>query len=99
MEAIDQRLGNGISNIGWAMQGVQRLTGGQFLPDSFDKLAQEADASRLPFRDYVARKYDFAGKQATIQHKLQENHDAQLRQAAAPFEAKLAEAAKATTRL
>lgn len=96
MEAIDQRLGNGISNIGWAMQEYQRLTGGQFLPDSFDKLAQEADTSRLPFRDYVSRKYDFQGKQAAIQQKLQDEHDAKVRaEAAAPYEAKLAEAAKA----
>jgi hypothetical protein len=93
MEAIDQRLGNGISNIGWAMQEYQRLTGGQFLPDSFDKLAQEADNQRLPFRDYVARKYDFSGKQTAIQQKLQQEHDAQVAAAAAaPFEQKLKEA-------
>jgi hypothetical protein len=93
MEAIDQRLGNGISNIGWAMQEYQRLTGGQFLPDSFDKLAEEATNSRLPFRDYVARKYDFTGKQAEIQRKQQEEHDTKVRQeASAPFEAKLKEA-------
>jgi hypothetical protein len=93
MEAIDQRLGNGISNIGWAMQEYQRLSGGQFLPDSFDKLAEEASNSRLPFRDYVARKYDFTGKQAEIQRKQQEEHDAKIKQeAAAPYEAKLKEA-------
>lgn len=96
MEALDQRLGNGISNIGWAMQEYQRLSGGQFLPDSFDKLAEEATNSRLPFRDYVARKYDFAGKQSEIQRKTAEEHDAKVRQeAAAPYEAKLAEAEKA----
>lgn len=93
MEAIDQRLGNGLSNIGWAMQEYQRLSGGQFLPDSFDKLAEEANSSRLPFRDYVARKYDFAGKQTEIQRKAQEDHDAKIRQeAAAPYETKLKEA-------
>jgi hypothetical protein len=93
MEAIDQRLGTGISNVGWAMQEYQRLSGGQFLPDSFDKLSEEATNARLPFRDYVSRKYDFAGKQAEIQRKAQEEHDAKVRQeAAAPFEAKLKEA-------
>jgi hypothetical protein len=80
MEAIDQRLGNGISNIGWAMQEYQKLSGGGFLPDSFDTLAEEAHNSRLPFRDYVARKYDFAGKQAEMQRKQQEEHDAKIRQ-------------------
>ena len=73
LEQIDQRLGNGISNVGWAMQEYQRLTGGQFLPDSFDKLSEEATAQKLPFRDYVARKYSFAEKQqAIIQRQQQE---------------------------
>ena len=80
MEAIDQRLGNGISNALWALQEHQRLTSGQFLPDPVDKLAQEADAQRLPFRDYVARKYDFQGKQAALQQKSQEEHDNKIRQ-------------------
>jgi hypothetical protein len=96
MEAIDQRLGNGISNIGWAMQEYQRLSGGQFLPDSFDKLSEEAGNARLPFRDYVARKYDFAGKEAAVRQKVQQEHDAKVAaEAAAPYEAKLAEAEKA----
>jgi hypothetical protein len=95
MEAIDQRLGSGISNVGWAIQEYQRLTG-QFLPDSFDKLVEEANNARLPFRDYVARKYDFAGKQAEITRKAAEEHDAKVRaEAVAPYETKLAEAAKA----
>jgi hypothetical protein len=96
MEAIDQRLGNGISNIGWAMQEYQRLSGGQFLPDSFDKLSEEATNARLPFRDYVARKYDFSGKEAAVRQKVQQEHDAKVAaEATAPYEAKLAEAEKA----
>lgn len=92
MDEVDQRLGNGISNIGWAMQEYQKLSGGQFLPDSFDKLAQEANSSRLPFRDYVARKYDFAGKQREMQEKAQREHDEKVRaEALAPMEAKIAE--------
>ena len=79
MDQIDQRLGNGLSNIGWAMQEYQKLSGGQFLPDSFDKLAQEATEQRLPFRDYVSKKYDFAGKQAELQRKTQEEHDNKIR--------------------
>ena len=76
LEQIDQRLGNGISNVGWAMQEYQRLTGGQFLPDPFDQLDREATNQKLPFRDYVARKYDFAGKQQAIVQKQQQEHDA-----------------------
>jgi hypothetical protein len=83
LEEIDQRLGNGISNVGWAMQEYQRLTGGQFLPDSFDRLAAEATAQKLPFRDYVARKYDFQGKQQAIVQKQQQEHDAKVAQEAA----------------
>jgi hypothetical protein len=78
MEQIDERLGNGISNVGWAMQEYQRLTGGQYLPDSFDKLSAEATSQKLPFRDYVARKYDFAGKQNAIVQKQQQEHDAKI---------------------
>jgi hypothetical protein len=80
MEAIDQRLGTGISNAFWAQGEYQRLTGGQFMPDPVEKLAQEADAQRLPFRDFVSRKYDFQGKQAALQQKSQEEHDAKIRQ-------------------
>lgn len=93
MEDIDQRLGNGISNVGWAIQEYARLNPGGFLPDSFDKLTQEANGARLPFRDYVARKYDFAGKQAEQQRKAAEEHDAKVREEeAAPYKQKLAEA-------
>jgi hypothetical protein len=78
---IDAKLGQGLSNVAWAMQTHQQLTG-QMLPDSFDKLAAEASASRLPFRDYVARKYDYAGKQEAMEKKRQEEHDNQIRKEA-----------------
>lgn len=96
MEQIDQRLGNGVSNIGWAMQEYQRLTGGQFLPDSFDRLAQEATSQKLEFRDYVARKYDFQGKQQAIVQKQAEERDNKIRaEKDAEWQVKL-EAEKAT---
>jgi hypothetical protein len=79
MEQIDQRLGNGISNVGWAMQEYQRLTGGQYLPDSFDQLANEATQQKLPFRDYVARKYNFAQKQQEIVQRQQQEQFAKER--------------------
>ena len=98
MDAIDQRLGTGISNIGWAIQEHQRLTG-TFLPDSFDVLAKEADNSRLPFRDYVSRKYDFPGKQAALQAKMQKEHDEQIAAAAiAPLQEQLKAATEATAK-
>jgi hypothetical protein len=79
MNAIDQRLGTGISNASWAMMEYQRLNPGQFLPDSFDKLAQEATVARLPFRDFVERKYQFAEKRAEAEKKRQEDHDNAIR--------------------
>lgn len=78
MDQVDQRLGTGISNIGWAIQEYQRLTG-QFLPDSFDKLTEEASQNKLPFRDYVSRKYDFSGKQQAISQRLAQEHDDKIR--------------------
>jgi hypothetical protein len=78
-ESIDQRLGTGLSNIGWAMQTYQRLNEGAFLPDSFDKLAEEAATQRMPFRDYVSRKYDFAGREAALAKAQQEQHDQKIR--------------------
>jgi hypothetical protein len=76
---VQRALSNGVSNIGWALQSYAKLHPGEVLPDDFDKLSAEADAQRLPFRDYVARKYDFAGKQAEQQRKAAEEHDAQIR--------------------
>jgi hypothetical protein len=82
MNAIDQRLGNGISNVAWAMQEYQRLNPGQFLPDSFDRLAQEATVQRMDFRDYVSRKYQFAEKRAEAAKKQQQEHDDKIRKEA-----------------
>jgi len=73
-DQINQRIGNGLSNSVWALQEHQRLTG-QFLPDPIDQLAQEATFQKLPFRDYVARKYDFAGKQRAAQEAAAKAHD------------------------
>lgn len=90
MEEVENRLGNGLDNGFWAVQEFQRLSGGQFLPDSISKLAEEASANKLPFKDYVSRKYDFSGKQAAMQAKA----DAEMRakiaaEATAPYEEKL----------
>jgi hypothetical protein len=78
---IQRQLATGISNATWALQTHQKLTG-EVLPDPVDQLATEADARRLPFRDWVAQKYDYAGKQAEQQRKAQEEHDAKIRRLA-----------------
>jgi len=90
MEEFEDRLGKGLDNSVWALQEYQRLSGGQFLPDSISTLAQEATANKLPFRDYVARKYDFAAKSAALQAKAEaEKADAIAKAAVAPYEEKL----------
>jgi hypothetical protein len=90
MEEFEDRLGKGLDNSVWALQEYQRLSGGQFLPDSISTLAQEATANKLPFRDYVARKYDFAAKSAALQAKAEaEKADAIAKAAVAPYEEKI----------
>lgn len=90
MEDIDNRLGNGLDNGFWAVQEYQRLSGGQFLPDSVSKLAEEAHANKLPFKEYVARKYDFPTKMAAIQAQAKEKERQEwVAQATAPLQEQL----------
>lgn len=90
MEDVEGRLASGLDNSVWALQEYQRLSGGQFLPDSISNLAQEASANKLPFKDYVARKYDFAAKSQALQVKAEaEKADAIAKAAIAPYEQKL----------
>lgn len=90
MEDFENRLGSGLDNGFWAVQEYQRLSGGQFLPDSVSILAEEAHASKLPFKDYVARKYDFNGKQTALQAKADADMRAKIAaEATAPYEAQL----------
>jgi len=90
IEDIDNRLGSGLDNGFWALQEFQRLNGGGTLPDSISTLAQEASANKLPFKDYVARKYDFSGKQAALQAKADADMRAKIAaEATAPYEERL----------
>ena len=90
IEDVEDRLGKGLDNSVWALQEYQRLSGGQFLPDSISQLAQEATANKLPFKDYVARKYDFNSKAAALAAKAREDEAAKIRaEAVAPYEEKL----------
>jgi hypothetical protein len=79
-DQVKQTIYNGLSNSVWALQEYQKLTG-QFLPDSIDILTQEATQQKLPFRDYVARKYDFQGKQRAAQEAAAKAHDDSIRAA------------------
>jgi hypothetical protein len=78
-EDIDQRLGAGISNVTWMIQEYARAYDGAMIPDPIDKITMEAHNQRLPVRDFFARKYDLAGRQAAAQKKAQDEHDASIR--------------------
>lgn len=75
---IEVKLGQGLTNVAWAMQEYQRLNNGQYLPDNFDKLSQEATYSRMPFRQYVEQKYGFPAKRQEIEKQKQEAHDKEI---------------------
>lgn len=76
---IRREVGGAFADGMWAMQEYQRMTGGGFLPDDVVALATEANAQRLPFRDYVARKYDFSGKKSALDAAKQKEHDDAIR--------------------
>lgn len=66
-----------ISNATWAFQEHARLFN-QPAPDDFETLLNEATAQKLPFRDYVSRKYKFVEKKAEISAAAAKAHDDKL---------------------
>ena len=75
---LGAQLGGAFGDGMWAMQEYQRLTS-QFLPDDVAVLAREASAQRLPFKDYVERKYGFAEKRQAAAATKQKEHDDAIR--------------------
>lgn len=67
-----------ISNATWAFQEHARLFN-QPAPDDFETLLNEATAQKLPFRDYVSRKYKFAEKKAEVSAAAAKAHDDAIR--------------------
>lgn len=59
-----------------------RLYGGAPIPDDLDALAREAVAARKEFSQYVAEKYDFAGREKALAAETQKKHDDEVRAAA-----------------
>lgn len=81
----------------WAMQEHQRLYG-TFLPDDVTIIAKEAEFRKLPFRDYVAQKYNYAGRRDEMRRKAQEEHDNGVRaEQQKTFDAQLADERKKAT--
>jgi hypothetical protein len=66
---------------------------GTGMPDSPTSLLAEASAQKMTLPDYVAKKYDFAGKEASKRAEEQKKHDDAIRaEATAEIEKKYAEA-------
>ena len=60
-----------------ASNDYQRIFG-KPIPDDIDVLANEAAQQRMPFMDYVAKKYDFAGEQQKKTQAAAAAHDAEV---------------------
>lgn len=72
-------IGGAFSDGMWALQQYQQMHDGQYLPDDVMALGREAATQRMPFRDYVAKKYDFQGKKTAIEAEKQKKHDDAIR--------------------
>lgn len=64
-----------VSNSTWYVTEHMRLHNGAPPPDDLETLAVEAERNRMPFRDYVAKKYDFQGRKDAIVAARQKEHD------------------------
>ena len=76
-QEVDSTLVSGFN----VMNRYQRLFG-QPLPEDVDVLAREAAQARKPFQQYVAEKYDFAGREKSQREEVQKKHDEEIRSAA-----------------
>lgn len=67
-----------VSNATWVISEHMRLHGAP-APDDIETLAREADAQRMPFRDWASKKYNFEGRKAEIVATKQREHDDAIR--------------------
>jgi hypothetical protein len=80
-----------LTDIQWKYQSLY----GKPMPISPTELVRQAEQVKLDPAVYAARNFKFAEKEAEMARTAAEEHDAKIRaEAAAPFEAKLAELAK-----
>lgn len=64
-----------LNNSQWALVEYMRLHNGAPLPDDLQTLANEAQAQRMDFKTYVAKKYDFDTKREQIKTTEQKKRD------------------------
>jgi hypothetical protein len=68
-----------VTSAQWTMAEYMRLHGGAVPPDDIETLANEAVQARMPYRDWVAKKYEFAAKREKIKTDAQKAHDDSIR--------------------
>jgi len=68
-----------VTSAQWFISEYMRLNNGAPPPDDMESLAVQAQSERIPFRDFVAKKYDFAGKREAIKAADQKKHDDAIR--------------------
>lgn len=61
-QELQKDMAGAFSDATWAMQNYQATHNGQFLTEDVTQLAREANQQKLPFRDYVDRKFGFTQK-------------------------------------
>jgi hypothetical protein len=68
-----------VTSAQWFISEYMRLHNGAAPPEDMESLAIEAQTQRIPFRDFVAKKYDFSGKREKIKADEQKKHDDAIR--------------------
>lgn len=65
IQAVEQKIGNAFGQVSDAQWQYQTLFG-KAMPDSPTALMAEAAQQRMPFDQYVAKKYDYSGRKAAM---------------------------------
>jgi hypothetical protein len=76
---LESKVGSALGTLSDLQWTYQTLHGGKVMPDSPTALAAEAAAQKMGILDYAAKKYDFAGKKATIEREATEASHKKIR--------------------
>lgn len=72
LQDFERKLGAAFGTLADLQWKYRSLHGGKEMPDSPTRLSDEAAAQRMPLVDYVAKKYDFAGKQTAMEKEAKD---------------------------
>jgi hypothetical protein len=82
LQEFERKLGSAFGVLADLQWKYRSLHGGKEMPDSPTALSAEADAQRMPLVDYVAKKYDFAGRQAALDKEVKDRERETIRKEA-----------------